>query len=240
MGARLNSEWNNGSTVFHDNYFPLRIGGIRMQHVYADRRFRLVILVTRCLPSFSASPSICLPISSSFIIGIRTIPSRADSFHYVRSTWPYVRTYVQATCFRTKLPTPCSIVRPTRYFSSIAPRDIISLYSRPRWSWYSLSFFISIQFYLCPLHNWSGTVNYKIETEFPLHFSKPSSRRVSPTRIHLFAIDECASRSRLDKLIVVRITNDAIRNYFSESVAVLIPEPKRRGIQSSHSFILYN
>lgn len=176
MGARLNSEWNNGSTVFHDNYFPLRIGGIRMQHVYADRRFRLVILVTRCLPSFSASPSICLPISSSFIIGIRTIPSRADSFHYVRSTWPYVRTYVQATCFRTKLPTPCSIVRPTRYFSSIAPRDVISLYSRPRWSWYSLGLFLfpfNFIFARCIIEAGRSIIK-----------SKPSFHSIFPSQVH--------------------------------------------------------
>ena len=83
---RLNRESNNGPSVFHDNYFPLRICCIRMVHVYADRRSTGNSCHALCLPSFSVSPSICLPISSSFIIGIRTIPSRADSFHYLRAT----------------------------------------------------------------------------------------------------------------------------------------------------------
>lgn len=169
MGARLNSESNNGFTVFHDNYFPLRIGGIRMQHVYADRRFRLVILVTRCLPSFSASPSICLPISSSFIIGIRTIPSRADSFHYVRSTWPYVRSGHLLPNQTAKLDRVAN--HPTRYFSIVA-RNIISLLDGLIFRVFFYSHSILSSYARCIIKVGRSIIK---SPEFPLHFSTPSS-----------------------------------------------------------------
>lgn len=87
---------------------PLSSTIIIFPHVYAVYECytcmqiggRLVILVTRCAcrlsPSVHLSVYLSLPLSSS---ALRTIPSSADSFHYVGATWPYV----QASSFRTKL-----------------------------------------------------------------------------------------------------------------------------------------